>query len=38
MAEKERKTGRERIDSDSYADNLMLINVSCCIINSVKYL
>lgn len=29
---------RERIDSDSYVDNLMLINLSCCIINSVKYL
>lgn len=36
---REEDRGRgERIDSDSYADNLMLMNLSCCIINSVKYL
>lgn len=29
---------RERIDSDGSADILMLINLSWCIINSVKYL
>lgn len=35
---KAEKRWRERIDSDSYADNLMLINLSSCIINSIKYL
>lgn len=35
MARRE-KPGRKRIDGDTYADKLMLINLSCCIINSVK--
>lgn len=37
MAARRRETQRERTDSDSFADNPMLINVSCCIINFIKY-